>query len=137
MATPTAATAKAAPTTTIVSTLDADAEVKLTKAQRRSAALSAYRVADDAAKVASDERKSTKDAALALCDDGKVYKDLDGHSYAIDKESESTDYSGTLKWALSSANPLDLDKHQLRMLQNKLEDSKKSRANSAPIKRLD
>lgn len=134
MTPPAAATNKAA--TTIVSTLNEDADLKLTKAQRRSAALSAYRAADDKATAASAERKSTKDSALDLCDDLKTYKDLDGNSYAIDKFTDSTDYSGTLKWALSDGNPLALDKAQLKALQAKLDGTKKPKANSAPIKRI-
>lgn len=124
-------------TRTILTQLVPDAEVKLSKADKRKAALARWRTADDAATVACDERKSAKDDALALCDDGKTYKDADGHGYLIQKEAESTDYSGTLKWALGASNPLNLNNAQKKALQSRLDESKKPRAHTTPIKRLD
>ena len=53
-------------TRTVLSTLAPDADMKLTKAQKRSAALSAYRAADDVATAACDERKALKDSARIM-----------------------------------------------------------------------
>ena len=117
--------------------LHTDANATLTKAQKRAQALTDYRTADDAAKITSANKNALKDAALGLCDDLKTYKDTNGKSYSIDKETESTGYSDTIKWALATTNPLNLDAKQIKDLKAKLASTVSTKKNSAPIKRVD
>ena len=120
---------------TIVSTLTGTAPQ--TKAERRAQALADWLAAEDRVKPLNDTKNALKDAALDLCDDGKTYKDVNGKSYGINKMTEATDYSGTLKWVLAATNPLDLDAKTLKTLRAKLDGTCKPKKSSAPIKRID
>lgn len=109
--------------------------IKLTKAEKRAIALAKWNSIDQEAEQVCKERKVAKDEVLALCEDGKTYKDTDGDQYVIDKFTTAVDRAAVIDWLLSDSNDLLTDKGK-KAVKAKLESTRSPKANSAPIKRV-
>ena len=106
--------------------------VKLPKAEVRKSALAKWADNEEKVKPLLDKRGALKSEAIALCEDGKTYKDSKGRQISVNMFSESNGYKAVLDMILAGESPAD--EKMIKWVEKTIASKKSVKKSSTPLK---